>query len=196
MNINNIFSSFLAIDMLSVIDNNDLIRYAHEQKENNNGVVKSNYRGWQSDTLTDPNSQIDLLVKEIITRAEFLKSFFGFSDDYVPYLNNLWININKTSCFNRPHIHLDSVLSGTYYVDCSDDSGQLVFLHPSLGQRILIDQNSVNSFTEYSSSIMSVPPEVGKLVIFPSWLEHYVEPNISEKERISIAFNISFGKKI
>ena len=180
---------------MSTIDNLELKRYAKDLKTQENGVIKSNFLGWQSDTLTVPSSQIDLLVKEILTRAEDLKSTIGFKKEYNFYLTNLWININQTSSFNRPHIHSDSILSGVYYVECNVDSGSIVFLHPSIAQKILINESTLDNFTKFSASTNFVTPEAGKLVLFPSWLEHYVEPNLSVNERISVAFNISIGKQ-
>ena len=32
--------------------------------------------------------------------------------------------------------------------------------------------------------------KVGDLILFPSWLPHFVLPNTSEENRISISFNI------
>lgn len=194
MDINNIFSSFLAVDMVSTIDNTELKRYSKDLKTRENGVIKSNFLGWQSDTLTVPNVQIDLLVSEILYRAEILKPVFGFKKEYGFYLSNLWINISQTSAFNRPHIHSDSILSGVYYIDCNVDSGSIVFLHPSMAQKILINKYTIDSFTQFSSGTNFVAPQIGKLIIFPSWLEHYVEPNVSIEERISIAFNINMKK--
>ena len=42
---------------------------------------------------------------------------------------------------------------------------------------------------------MSYTPTNGDLVVFPGWMPHDIEPNTSSKERISIAFNISFNVK-
>ena len=33
-------------------------------------------------------------------------------------------------------------------------------------------------------------PEVGMMLVFPSWLQHFVDPFFGENERISIAFNV------
>lgn len=195
MKINNIFSSFLAIDMLSNVDNIELKRYSNDLKTQEVGVSKSNFLGWQSDTLTVPSDQIDLLVKEILNRAEVLKSIVGFKKEFRLYLNNLWININQTSSFNRPHIHPGSVFSGVYYVDCNTDSGSIVFLHPSMAQKILVRESTVGVFSEFSAATNTVTPEIGKLIIFPSWVEHYVEPNLSTEDRISIAFNIDIKEQ-
>ena len=37
---------------------------------------------------------------------------------------------------------------------------------------------------------VSVDPVDNQLIIFPAWIQHMVEPNMSEEDRVSIAFNI------
>ena len=41
----------------------------------------------------------------------------------------------------------------------------------------------------FRSDILKVKPEVGKLLVFPSWLKHFVYPFKSEGERRSMSFN-------
>jgi uncharacterized protein (TIGR02466 family) len=69
-----------------------------------------------------------------------------------------------------------------------------VFKHPAIAQQYALQEETLSTFTEYNASIWSILPEAGKLIIFPAWLEHYVEPNTSTEERISIAFNINIKK--
>jgi uncharacterized protein (TIGR02466 family) len=195
MIIDNIFSSFIATEILNNIDNSELKNYAVDLREKEHGVIKSNFLGWQSDILTVPNTQITVLADEILKRINPLVQLFGFKSDCRVGLTNLWININQPCSFNRPHIHPDSVFSGVYYVEYIANSGKLIFKHPSVAQQILVNENIVENFTEFSSGTYAVTPEIGKLIIFPSWLEHYVEPNTSTQERISIAFNIGVGNK-
>jgi hypothetical protein len=45
-----------------------------------------------------------------------------------------------------------------------------------------------NNFT---SSFWSYGPVAGDLIIFPAYLSHFVESNMSVEDRISIAFNTS-----
>lgn len=194
MMIRSIFSSVLLTDTVTSIDNEELKKYATMLRDSGDGVIKSNFLGWQSDTLSIPNAQIELLVDAVIQRVSALKSRLGFKDDVKIYLNNLWININQKSSFNRPHVHPGSILSGTYYVDCDINSGNIVFKHPSMGHQYSLKEDSIIDFTEFNAATWSVRPEIGKLIIFPSWLEHYVEPNVSDRERISIAFNIEIEK--
>ena len=53
----------------------------------------------------------------------------------------------------------------------------------------MYDKN-INKYNEYNSSIWSIDPKENLLVLFPSNMEHFVEPNLNKNnERISISFN-------
>jgi hypothetical protein len=41
---------------------------------------------------------------------------------------------------------------------------------------------------------INIQPRPGLLVLFPSWLEHYTDPNQSDDERVCISFNTHFAK--
>ena len=41
-----------------------------------------------------------------------------------------------------------------------------------------------------NAQIQQIPPEEGRLIMFPSWLEHSVGQNLSDSLRISLSFNI------
>ena len=43
---------------------------------------------------------------------------------------------------------------------------------------------------DFTSNILRIKPEEGMLVLFPSWLTHSVDPNMSSDERVVISFNI------
>lgn len=38
---------------------------------------------------------------------------------------------------------------------------------------------------------VKMPPKEGSLLFFPAWMEHSVEQNLSDEERISIAYNVA-----
>ena len=58
---------------------------------------------------------------------------------------------------------------------------------------MVYDWNDVSVYpNRLNSAEYLMYPEPGDLVIFPSWLKHYVEPNLNKDiERISISFNVS-----
>ena len=84
-----------------------------------------------------------------------------------------------------------SIISGTYYHQCDGDEGNLVLYNPI--PYIQYGQFPENIYT--CGGELPVQIQKGKLVMFPSWLQHRTDCNKTDKERISIAFNISVKEK-
>jgi len=86
--------------------------------------------------------------------------------------------------------HDGSYLSASYYVEAPANCGQLVFPDPIPARR------AHRAFTKTQGGAYFLMPEVGftpkagKLVMFESWVEHYVGCNKSDQPRISLAFNL------
>lgn len=198
MKITDAFVSPIASDYLTDIDNIALSEYCYQEKSKSTGRIKSNTFGWQSDDLSFENQHIKSLTDTILERVGELHKQFGFKVPAYHRLSNMWININQQSAFNKPHVHTDALFSGVYYVQAERDDGDLVFLHPTTAHQYHIDESTVEQWTPFNSSTYLVKPLTGKLIIFPSWLVHYVESNRSDRDRISISFNtyIDTSKKI
>tara|TARA_B100000700_G_C15032696_1_gene851314 strand:- start:638 stop:1204 length:567 start_codon:yes stop_codon:yes gene_type:complete len=99
-----------------------------------------------------------------------------------------WVNINPKDAYNMRHTHTNGLvlLSGVYYVKVPENSGSIVF-HDPRGPILhsMADQRYYNQ-----ASYSAIIPEEDKIFYFPSWLEHEVDVNNSDEERISISFNI------
>jgi uncharacterized protein (TIGR02466 family) len=189
MHIESCFTSPISTDLLSSIDNKSLIEYCYQLKNSSLGRIKSNGFGWQSHDIDDDHQQIKNLRDEIFKRISYLHKEYGFKTPAYHRISNTWININELSSFNRPHVHAESLFSGVYYVQAEENSGDLVFLHPATTHQYHVNEKTIDKFTDFNSSVFIIKPEIGKLVLFPSWLVHYVEPNRSSADRISISFN-------
>jgi uncharacterized protein (TIGR02466 family) len=101
-----------------------------------------------------------------------------------------WINIFKPGAQEAQHSHDGSLLSCSYYVEAPKDCGCIVMPDP-IGAR--------RSYREFTKTIgrdvltrreIAVEPQPGRLVMFESWLPHYVQCNKSDQVRISIAMNL------
>lgn len=109
-----------------------------------------------------------------------------------------WLNLNSRNKFNPPHLHPANHYSGVYYVSVPENSGDIYFLDPRAAHRALSPDPSnaeANPYcldNQYDSSVFRYKPTDGKLIIFPSWLQHYVDPNPTDNLRISIPFNVSY----
>ena len=86
--------------------------------------------------------------------------------------------------------HPFSKLSGVFYVKIPKNSGDLIFVNET-EIPCFIDHNNITEFNNYNSFKWSIKPEENVLYLFPSWLGHYVNPNLSKEKRISISFNLT-----
>lgn len=105
-------------------------------------------------------------------------------------LNDSWFNImNKGSRVQR-HRHEGSVISGTLFVKVPDGSHGLAFSNPTIPYRMYEKLNARNESYSYAH-LETV--EQGDLLLYPSWLEHFVPP-IDCDDRITIGFNTDYPK--
>lgn len=96
-----------------------------------------------------------------------------------------WVNIHDRGGFNFQHMHEGALLSGTFYLQVPEGSGSLVFKDPRAG--VLNSYARGNGANAYKD--IQLRPSAGLLVLFPHWLEHFVEPHESDAVRICIPFN-------
>jgi uncharacterized protein (TIGR02466 family) len=87
--------------------------------------------------------------------------------------------------FNFLHIHEGSLLSGSFYLNVPLGSGHFVFRDPRPG----VIHGSVKGSVPNGYCDVHLTPSAGLLVLFPWWMEHYVEPHDSDEPRVTIAFN-------
>lgn len=100
-------------------------------------------------------------------------------------LHNSWFNIMKRGSFTKPHRHEKSVVSGAYYIEAEPNSVGLTLVNPT---KIYKMNELYDNITNYSTNDCTIDAYAGKLIIFPSWLEHYTDINESEK-RVVVSFN-------
>lgn len=104
-----------------------------------------------------------------------------------------WMNANPPGGFNAPHTHPGAHWSGVYYVSQpeteSGNSGMIEFMDPrsDLPNWRLLQAPAFRLKRK-------LRPAAGEIVIFPSYLLHWVYPNETDEERVSIAFNATFRK--
>jgi uncharacterized protein (TIGR02466 family) len=96
-----------------------------------------------------------------------------------------WVNLHDRGGFNFLHLHEGSLLSGSFYLNAPAGSGVLAFRDPRPGVIHGVIKGSVPN----GHADIQLKPSTGLLVLFPCWMEHYVEPHESDEPRICIAFN-------
>ncbi len=107
-------------------------------------------------------------------------------------LTGCWANISPPGDGHRPHTHPNNYLSGVYYVQTQEGANTISFDDPRPQTNIISPATS--EITDENAGQIHITTREGLLVMFPSWLQHQVPRNKSQKARISIAFNIMFSQ--
>ncbi len=156
-----------------------------------NAVSRSNVGGWHSHDQLHLREDLSEITRIIGTTCASCATYLEFDFDHFDLvITHMWLNKNGPGDFNRAHIHPNAILSGAYYVQTPERGGNIELYDPVPARPMILypikRRKPANSQTvEYKS-------EEGLLLIFPSWLQHSVQPNRSGDFRISISFNIGF----
>tara|TARA_B100000524_G_scaffold65097_1_gene30038 strand:+ start:601 stop:1182 length:582 start_codon:yes stop_codon:yes gene_type:complete len=152
----------------------------------------SNYGGWQSNVF--PSSHVPPLCDVAIQIADQVKEDMGLNPYTAFDVDNLWCNINNQGNSNQIHIHHGSFLSGVYYVQANENSGDLIFYKDFNKQYMKTTDTEIVKHTPLTGDVVRYKPKTGRMFVFPGWLPHSVDKCIDNTDRVSIAFNISIKK--
>jgi uncharacterized protein (TIGR02466 family) len=106
-------------------------------------------------------------------------------------MTDCWVNIMPQSVVHGLHLHPLSAISGTYYVQTPKGTPGLKLEDPRLDRFMAAPPRNSDCRPENRPWVV-MPAEVGKILLFESWLRHEVPPNPRPGERISISFNFSW----
>jgi uncharacterized protein (TIGR02466 family) len=169
------------------LDNNklaqDIVNWSNQDK----GVSKTNYKGWHSTTDMGQKPEYQQLVTELLRMQKEI--YDNEHIDRHARLGNMWANINPTDGMNQPHIHPNSLFSGVYYVKSQPNAGRLKIYDPRPGVQLIMPTRKPGNPGRDMWRDANIEPVVGRIIMFPAWLWHAVEPNKSNDLRISVSFN-------
>ena len=169
------------------LDNNKLAQDIITWSNQDPGVKKTNYKGWHSQTDMHTKPEYKPLVDELFI---FMRDIFKEEWlDREPILGNMWANINPKDGMNQPHIHPNSLFSGVYYVKSNPQAGRLKIYDPRAGVQIVMPVRKKGQPPKHLWRDANIDPFPGRIIMFPAWLWHCVEPNESNDIRISVSFN-------
>ncbi len=160
------------------------------QKKDKDGIVKSNIKGWHSKDFdlndVEPKKFIELISTNINDTLRDMDWDLKKQKIKIP---SVWAIINKGGAENAKHHHGNSSLSAAYYVRAPENCGEIVFYDPRPAP--VFSHPLANNPNSLNAMVNSIKPVEGALVLFPSYLEHSVNRNKSDEERIVISFNIN-----
>jgi hypothetical protein len=133
-----------------------------------------------------------LLVEVAACLAPLLPPFgqLMFGETLGWSLKEMWVNVLDTGGRQAMHNHANSFISGVVYLTPTHADARTVFLKSPGGTEFSFrnDHASISTGAYNADKWVSMPPEPGDVVLFPSYLMHAVPINPGAR-RISLAFN-------
>ena len=119
--------------------------------------------------------------------------YFGILENWLRCFWNqvMLANINTQGTGPRIHGHPKNFLSGVYYAQILEGANTKNFHDPRLQTGII--RPPVTQLTSENTDQVVVEVKEGTFLLFPSWLQHSVDPSKIERSRISISFNLMFS---
>lgn len=147
-------------------------------------------QGWQSDQTLHERDEFRELISCVNTVGTSILRFLRIGYDAFE-VTGCWATVLAKGATHKAHSHPNNFLSGVYYVRTHPGADAINF-HEPRNQASVIRPPVVELTAENADQIV-VKVTNGTLLVFPSYLEHSVDANMSKEERISISFNIMFS---
>lgn len=120
--------------------------------------------------------------------AVYTNQILKMKEENEIYITQSWANKSKTNEFHPMHKHPNSILSGVLFVTGNEGDG----LPPIRFHRVndlFPLEFEYEELNDFNTGCRWFEPVLGRLILFPSVLEHDVEKNNSDIERITLSFN-------
>lgn len=165
-----------------------------ERRRSDPGINRSNTGGWHSDT--------DLFTWAGEASYELARFVIALVDENTldtraaaagrrGWLLEAWANVAEAGASNVAHSHGGCYWSAVYYVAASEGQGGQLRLHDPRLPALDMHAPDLRFKDVGPEQMITIRPEPGLLVLFPSWLSHSVTPWKGTGYRISIAINLS-----
>ena len=169
------------------LNNQELAQHIIKWSQQDEGLNKTNVKGWHSQTDMHTKPEYKALADELFI---FMKDIWKEEWlDKEPVLGNMWANINYQGGYNRPHVHPNALFSGAYYIKPPPNCGQLICTDPRPGIQTVMPSRVKGTPPKHLWRECHLEVKEGRIIIFPAWLWHSVPPSESNDIRISVSFN-------
>ena len=151
------------------------------------------YKGYTSYASLDDLTERAPVFTELTERlaphlVEFAKSVDFDMRGLTPEIDSIWINVLEPGGTHTGHIHANSIISGTLYVDVPDGASAIRFEDPRLAMMMAAPPRRSSS-SPNNRPFVYVQPAPGTVLLWESWLRHEVPVNMADEDRISVSFN-------
>jgi len=147
-------------------------------------------QGWQSaqslHELEDFRDLVACVRRAVSGVLRFLKIGYDAFE-----ITACWATILGRGAAHKLHHHPNNFLSAVYYVRTQGGADTINFHDPRSQTGII--RPPVSELTSENADQVVVKVKNGTLLVFPAYLQHSVDANASEEERVSVSFNVMFS---
>jgi uncharacterized protein (TIGR02466 family) len=181
--------------------NERLLTAVYDARERDmKGIERSNMPelgGWHSHNELHKSADFSEITNLIGDATRKIGEDQGYHEKYHFKIGTMWSIINPPGSANRAHVHPGCLMSGVYYIQAPKDAGNIEFIEPRtayLMNQPRFQPNAKRSKENWTK--VRFDPVPGRMIIFPSWLYHAVDTNMSTEEgdksnRVIISFNLN-----
>lgn len=150
-----------------------------------------NRQGISSYVLDDPKMN---RIKKTLTLClqDYFKEIYNPMTDCEAYITQSWVNYTGVNEKHHGHYHQNSLISGVLYLQAYSERDEITFYRQARNESLAI---TPKTYELWNSESWQFSVETGDVFLFPSVLNHGVNPIMDGPDRISLAFN-SFVKGV
>jgi uncharacterized protein (TIGR02466 family) len=187
-----IFSEYLFSEQMEVPEG--MVDRILELESKNPTAYHTNIGGWQSKFLdyydSPPLEELPNLILSIHNAVKILKQKYGIKFDKKEQPDvEYWISVNRRGHRVNYHDHLGSKISGVFYLTTPKGGQNIVFCRES--QKVTEWFYPLSEQNQYNHNSFEVNVKPGMLLLFPSYLKHYVNESQTDEPRVNIGFNFN-----
>ena len=187
--INLLFPTVVYRNNIGVYDMGDYKSSCHRI---NNAYISNNQQQLQSGKNKKLKKAIDSQIENYLRKYLRLKK--------TVYLKHQcsWLTVHEKGDFAQEHYHTNSWLSGVYYPIVNPMSGNFVVCdRPPYGwcNGFMFPDSEIEEYNILNGISHTFTPNPGDLFLCPSHLPHEGKPNLSDEDRVCMAFNYTLHGK-
>ena len=127
-----------------------------------------------------------------------MEAFRDFATNIMRYkykklqFSQSWLTYKEPGQFHKSHTHPNTMMAGVFYYDVQPNDSAIVFSRDVKGiGRSYIEPSLLDDYQDhqYSQEEIYFKPSPNNFIIFPSWLNHGVPPNETNKTRKALGVN-------
>ena len=206
----NMLRGSIPLDMNAI--SNDVRGLVDKVKETEGNDTARNYTTYFNEEIRTSMHEFEWfkMFSNIIkdTYVEFCKNIYAHELDYLQRDDIhlfAWVSVYNEEHSHEVHNHVDSFMSGTWYIKTNEDTAPIKFISPNVMttfQHTSVDKyHSRENFpnmhfmgTEWLENEVHFRPLESEFLLWPSYMQHMVPVNtVPQKEnyeRITLSFNL------